>query len=231
MDRTTLLASGCLLAGLVLGVVGTLWLGSARAVAKHARSTHQRSSANMTQYLALLMAVAGFTLIAVGSGWLAAALLPLSDVANTALGILIGLVVFAIVAVVFARVASTVEEGRARRIPSLNGYSRSARPAPSGPSASSPGGTLTVADRTSVRTSVRPGWVYRDQSDRWYLGLVDQPRPGGPLGPGHSLVRLPDFALVDPDDPSYPLHVVGAGEIGVVPMDGPTSGAGAPGSS
>jgi hypothetical protein len=56
---------------------------------------------------------------------------------------------------------------------------------------------------------VRPGWVYRDSADSWYLGV------GSDSG---ALLRLPEFALAHATEPQYPLVIAGAGEIAVVPV-------------
>lgn len=68
-----------------------------------------------------------------------------------------------------------------------------------------------VADADSLVAGVRPGWIYRDEADGWYLGVGN----GGTDGP---LLRLPEFGRVRADEPAYPLLIVGAGEIAVVPV-------------
>ncbi len=70
----------------------------------------------------------------------------------------------------------------------------------------------TIGNGETLLRVVRPGWIYRDQADSWYLGVVDEHTGALPL------LRLPDFSLVAVAEPDYPLTVAGAGEIAVVPL-------------
>ncbi len=96
--------------------------------------------------------------------------------------------------------------------PATQAQATEAQPADEAPPAEdSPAGTL-LADGEALLRSVRPGWVYRDAAERWYLGVVDEHTGGLPL------LALPDFSLVAVAEPTYPLVVAGAGEIAVVPL-------------
>lgn len=237
MNRTILLAIGALALGLALGTVGTLLLGAARAVAKHISSTHRRTVADLKQYAAALCALVGFLLIAGGGGLLTRELAPLEGPARTLAAAGVGVLLFAAAGVIFSRVADLAEEAKVRRLPGPS-YQQVLAPEPptpissppsptSGPPApeprtggrhaspppaeDSPAGT-SIEDGDALLRAVRPGWIYRDRSDRWYLGVVDEHTGGLPL------LRLPDFALVAVTEPAYPLTVAGAGEIAVVPL-------------
>jgi len=99
---------------------------------------------------------------------------------------------------------------------------RHARVEPLDPDEAAAGGA-TISDGEMLLRVVRPGWIYRDQADHWYLGVADEHTGGLPL------LRLPDFALVAVAEPAYPLIVAGAGEIAVVPL--PPAPAAAPAST
>jgi hypothetical protein len=70
----------------------------------------------------------------------------------------------------------------------------------------------SIVDAEALLRLVRPGWIYRDSRDHWYLGV------GGESGHAQPLLQLPEFTLVEAAEPAYPLVVAGAGEIAVVPL-------------
>jgi hypothetical protein len=240
VNRTILLAIGGLALGLALSTIGALLLGAARAVAKHVGSTNNRLRADLGQYAAALLALIGFLLTAGAGAVLTYELAPLSGPTSTITAAGAGFLLFAATGMIFSRVADTAEEGKTRRLPAPV-YPPGQTPEPVAPVAGSEpapstkpnttrrtggrharadaqeaeaaaAGGASIRDAETLLRVVRPGWIYRDQADRWYLGVVDEHTGALPL------LRLPDFSLVAVAEPTYPLTVAGAGEIAVVPL-------------
>lgn len=242
MNRTILVAIGGPVLGLALSTVGTLLLGAARAVARHPGSAEHRTRADLKQYAAALCALIGFLLTAGGGGLLARELLGLHGPSRTIAAVGVGVALFAAAGVIFSRIADLAEDAKASKIPRPAYEPRPAAPpvpTSGGPVQTAPkpdedgptpgqalGGRhavpepldelsasgTSIPDGETLLRAVRPGWIYRDQADRWYLGVVDAHTGALPL------LRLPDFALVPVAEPVYPVTVAGAGEIAVVPL-------------
>ena len=214
MNRTILLAIGGLALGLALAIGGTLLLGAARAAAKGGQ---RRLRADLKQYAAVLGALIGFLLTAAGGGLLARELLPITESARTVAAAGVAVLLFTAAGVIFSRVADSAEEKKAQQLSPEIPQSPAPPPATAAESAPEELGDLAragsvIPDAATLLRGVRPGWIYRDTADRWYLGVVDEHTRNLPL------IRLPDFALVAADEPTYPLTVAGAGEIAVVPL-------------
>ena len=218
MNRTILLAIGGLALGLALATGGTWLLGAARAAA---RGSQRRLRDDLKQYAAALGALIGFLLIAAGGGLLARELLPITGSGRTVAAAGVAVLLFTVAGVIFSRIADSAEEKKAQQLSPEIPHSPALPPTPaaeaSAASAPEELGELAragsvIQDGATLIRGVRPGWIYRDTTDRWYLGVVDEHTRNLPL------VRLPDFALVATDEPTYPLTVAGAGEIAVVPL-------------
>jgi hypothetical protein len=210
VNRTILLAIGGLAVGLALAAGGSLLLGAARAVAKHAADGNRRLSADLKQYAAALCAVAGFLLTAGAGALLVRELVALDRPAATATAAGAGVLLFAAAGFIFSRIADLSEDTRARRIPHPAGGGTQTGLAKDAEELSAAGSA--ISDGATLLRGVRPGWIYRDGAENWYLGVADQHTGALPL------LRLPEFALVAVEEPAYPLVVAGAGEIAVVPL-------------
>ncbi|MDQ1654532.1 MAG: hypothetical protein QOI35_3732 [Cryptosporangiaceae bacterium] len=118
MDGQTriVLAIGGVALGLAFAAIGTLLLGRARAIAKLAGSG-RRLRADLAQYAAALLALAGFLLIAGGAAVLAGVLLPVSDTVRLVAAAVTGVILFAAAGLGFSRVADAAEEAQVRKAP------------------------------------------------------------------------------------------------------------------
>jgi hypothetical protein len=222
VNRTILLAIGGLAVGLALAASGSLLLGAARAVAKHTAHDKRRLGADLKQYAAALCALAGFLLTAGGGALLLRELVPLDDPVRTVTAAGVGVLLFAAAGFIFSRTADFAEDARTRKIPATGyeatGYepldpaTAAAQTGPAEDADELAASGSAIPDGATLLRGVRPGWIYRDGAETWYLGVADLHTGALPL------LRLPEFALVAVEEPAYPLIVAGAGEIAVVPL-------------
>jgi hypothetical protein len=147
------LAIGGVALGLAFAAIGTLLLGRARAIAKLAGSG-RRLRADLAQYAAALLALAGFLLIAGGAAVLAGVLLPVSDTVRLVAAAVTGVILFAAAGLGFSRVADAAEEAQVRKAPPPpGGRAGLGHPHRAGPPAPRAGGRAAVRRARASRAS------------------------------------------------------------------------------
>ncbi|GAA3382756.1 hypothetical protein [Cryptosporangium minutisporangium] len=213
MNRTSLVAAVALGLGLLLACGGSVVLAHARAAV---RADHPRRG-SITQYPAALSALMGFLLTSVAGAVLCWRLAPGGGTTAALVAIVAGVILFALVGALFARVADRVEERRLRQVPHEVHRPISAPPRrtalTAAPAARAANGSsaerraIGPADRLALSAANSPA-APRGSGARPLLGSAEHPAIGPAEGrPSRSIEPAPDVEpgpIPRPRPPSDP---------------------------
>lgn len=217
MVSIAIISGGLLTVGMAVASLGSYHLGLARAASKWDTSERAPRIGRGTSTVGVLL---GLVMLGVGAAGLAS-LVQVPDAApvvRTGLVTAAGALTFALGMYLTAKLADRVElntlirtPSRFRRLPPAE--SRPAEPGHGGSGPATGPGETTVPLPPSdpvVPPTARPGWVYRDTGDGWFLVVS--------AGAGYRLVSLPDFRLVPIGTARAPLTAAGSVELAVWPL-------------